>query len=64
MEILTDSREQKIGFGASDRSHFYHTYRVSHLLVDLGLVDFYLGAPTSCPDAQPLLSYPHQPRQN
>ena len=30
-------------------------YRVSHLLVDLGWVDFDLGVPLSCPAAQPLL---------
>ena len=29
------------------------TYRVSHLHVDLGCVDFDLGVPPSCPAAQP-----------
>ena len=39
-------------------------YRVSHLLVDLGWVDFDLGVPPSCPTAQPLLPNSHQPREN
>ena len=39
-------------------------YRVSHLLVDLGLVDFDLGVPPSYPAAQPFLPNSHQPRQN
>ena len=38
-------------------------YRVSHLLMDLGLVDFDLGVPPSCPAAQPLLPNSHQPKQ-
>ena len=37
-------------------------YRVSHLLVDLGWVDFDLGVPPSCSAAQPLLKNFHQPR--
>ena len=37
---------------------------LSHLLVDLGWVDFDLGVPPSCPPAQPLLRNSHQPRQN
>ena len=39
-------------------------YRVPHLLVDLGWVDFDLGVPPSCPLAQPLLPNSNQPRQN
>ena len=39
-------------------------YRVSHLPVDLGWVDFDLGVPPSCPAGQPLLPNSHQPRQN
>ena len=39
-------------------------YRVSHLLVDLGWVDFYLGVPPSWPAAQPLLPNSHQPNQH
>ena len=41
-----------------------HQYRVIHLVVDLGLVDFDLSVPPSCPTAQPLLPNSHQPRQN
>ena len=37
--------------------------RVSHLLVDLGWVDFDLGVPPSWPAAQPLLPNSHQARQ-
>ena len=37
-------------------------YRVSHLLVDLGWVDFDLGVPPSCSAAQPLLKNFRQPR--
>ena len=46
--------------------HVVHTmqYRMSHLLVNLGLLDFDLGVPQSCPAAQPLLPNSHQPRQN
>ena len=40
------------------------TYRVPHLLLDLGWVDFDLGVPPSCPAAQPLLPNSHQPRQS
>ena len=39
-------------------------YRVSHLLMDLGWVDFDLGVPPSLPAAQPLLPNSHQTRQN
>ena len=38
--------------------------RVSHLLVDLGCVDFDLVVPSSCPAAQPILPHFHIPRQN
>ena len=41
-----------------------HIYGVSHLLVDLGWVDFDSGVPPSCPAAEPLLPNSHQPRQN
>ena len=44
--------------------HARHLYRVSHLLIDLVWVDFDLGAPPSCPSAQPLLPNSHQPRHN
>ena len=40
----------------------HDTYRVIHMLVDLGLVDFDLGVPPSCPAAQPLLLNSHQPK--
>ena len=30
----------------------HDTYRVIHMLVDLGLVDFDLGVPPSCPAVQ------------
>ena len=39
-------------------------YRVIHLLVDLGWVDFDLGVPPYCPAAQLLLPNSHQPKQN
>ena len=39
-------------------------YRVIHLLMDLGWVDFDLGVPSSCPSAQPLLPNSYQPKQN
>ena len=39
-------------------------YRVFHLLVHLGGVDFDLGVPSSCPAAQPLLPNSHQPKQS
>ena len=43
---------------------FVSKYRVFHLLMHLGWVDFDLGVPPSCPAAQPLLPRSHQPRQN
>ena len=54
------------------RSTVYQTtYRVSHLLVHLALVDCKLtashplvGGPPSCPTAQPFLPNVHQPMQN
>ena len=36
--------------------------RVSHLLMDLGWVDFELGVPPPLPAAQPILPKPHQPK--
>ena len=39
-------------------------YRVSHLLVALGWVDFDLGVPPSWPAAQLLLPNSNQPKQN
>ena len=39
-------------------------YRVSHLLVHLGWVDFHLGVPPSFPAAQPFLPNFHQQMQN
>ena len=33
-----------------------YNYRVSHLLMDLGWVDFDLGVPLTCPATQPLPS--------
>ena len=39
-------------------------YRASHLLMDLGRVNFYLGVPPSCPATQPLLPNYHHPRKN
>ena len=38
--------------------------RMSHLLVDLGLVDLDFCAPPPCPAAQPLLPNSHQPKQS
>ena len=40
------------------------SYRVAHLVANMGSVDLYLGVPPSCPNAQPLLPNSHQPRQN
>ena len=37
-----------------------YRYRVTHLLANLGWVDFHLG----CPAAQPVLPISYQPRQN
>ena len=39
-------------------------YRVSHVLVDQGWVDFDLGVPPFCPAPQTHLPNSHQPRQN
>ena len=39
-------------------------YRVIHLLVDLGWVDFDLGVPPCCPAAQSILPNSHPPMQN
>ena len=39
-------------------------YRVIHLVVDLGWVDFDLAVPPSCPSTQPFLPNSYQPRQN
>ena len=41
-----------------------NVYRVSHLVIDLGLVDFDLGVPPFCPAAKPLLPNSHYPRQS
>ena len=38
-------------------------YRVSHLVIDLSLVDFDLSVPPFCPAAVPLLPNSHHPRQ-
>ena len=57
---VVDKDEQTMyGYEAS-RSQ----YRLSHLLMDLGWVDFDLGVPPSCPAAQPLLPNYHQPKQS
>ena len=52
----------------SGMSGFYYThalpYRVSHVLVHLGWVDFDSCVPPSCPAAQPLLLNSHQPKQS
>ena len=50
--------------GGTLRGKLAKEYRLSHLFVDLGWVDFDLGVPLSCPGAQPLLLHTHQPRQN
>ena len=39
-------------------------YRVSHLVIDLGWVDFDMSFPPFCSAAKPLLPNSHQPRQN
>ena len=39
-------------------------YRASHVLVDLGWVDFDFCVPPSCPAAQPLLPRSHHPKQS
>ena len=39
-------------------------YRASHVLVDLGCVDFDLGVSPSCPAAQPPLPHSHLPKQS
>ena len=39
-------------------------YRVSHLVIALGLVDFDLSVPPFCPAANTLLPNSHQPRQS
>ena len=39
-------------------------YRVSHLVIDMGLVDFDLSVPPFCPHAKPLLPNFHQSRQS
>ena len=41
-----------------------YNYRVSHLLMDLGWVDFDLGVPLTCPATQPLLPNSHHPKPN
>ena len=39
-------------------------HRVSHLVIDLGLVDLDLSVPPFCPAARPLLPNSHQLRQS
>ena len=39
-------------------------YRASHVVEDLGWVDYDLSVPPSCQPAQPLLPNSHQPVQN
>ena len=41
-----------------------YKYRLSHLLIEMGSVDFDLGVRPSCLAAQPLLPNSHQPKQN
>ena len=40
------------------------TYRVTHLVANLGWVDLDLRVPPSCPTVQPLLPNSPPPRQN
>ena len=58
-----DDGETRKGFATSIFMNL-QVYRVIHLVVDLGLVEFDLGVPPSCPSAQPLLPNSHQPKQN
>ena len=48
----------------SDTKVDYVPYRVSHLLVDLGLVSFDFSIPPSGPGVPPHLPNCHQPNQN
>ena len=41
-----------------------YIYRASHVLVDLGWVEFDFRVPPSCPVYQPPLPNSHQPTQN
>ena len=51
-------------FSGTDTLVIGDFYRVVHLFVDLGWVDFELSVPPSCPSAQPLLPNSHQAIQN
>ena len=44
--------------------NFPPLYRASHVLEELGWVDFDFCVPPSCPAAQPLLPNSHQPKQS
>ena len=60
VRLLVESSQTE----SSPNSSQIFYYRVSHVLLDLGWVDFYFRVPPSCPTVQPLLPNSHQPRQN
>ena len=61
---LPTTKYRRSFYGSFPSRSSISLYRVSHLLMDLGWVDFDLGVPPSCPTVRPLLPNFPQPKQN